>query len=228
MFNVELFKRSLFQILVNLGYPSDIIVSIRRFGYQRMLFIVKYRSMKADLVLVEYFDNHWYAKVLNDSLSIDTIEDLVKSCLIEINVDSEDIHLLKLAFEAASKSVARRLKVGATLLLKDGTIIRSFNSMHPNYSPECDYEHKGKLISYKEVFHAELHAIGQAAKIGKSTMNARLYVTDSSCINCALAIVASGIKTVIYCRDYRDTSGIDLLKKCGVQVIQVPIDAIEP
>lgn len=228
MFNVELFKRSLFQILVNLGYPSDIVVSIRRCGYQRMLFIVKYRSMKADLVLVEYFDNHWDFKVLDENLPVNTIVDLFKSCLIKINVNSDDIHLLKLAFEAASKSVARRLKVGATLLLKDRTIIRSFNSMHPNYSPECDYEHKGKLISYKEVFHAELHAIGQAAKIGKSTMNARLYVTDSPCINCALAIVASGIKTVIYCRDYRDTSGIDLLKKCGVEVIQVPIDAIEP
>lgn len=228
MFNVELFRRSLFQILVNLGYPSDIIVSIRRGGYQKMLFMVKYRSMKAELVLVEYFDNNWDFKVLDENLPIDTIVDLFKSCLIKINVDSDDIHLLKLAFEAASKSVARRLKVGATLLLKDGTIIRSFNSMHPNYSPECDYEHKGKLISYKEVFHAELHAIGQAAKIGKSTMNARLYVTDSPCINCALAIVASGIKTVVYCRDYRDTSGIDLLKKCGIEVIQVPIDAIEP
>lgn len=228
MFNVELFKRSLFQILVNSGYPSDILVSVKGVGFQRMLFRVKYRSMKADLVLVEYFDNHWDFKVLDDSLPIDTIVELFKSCLVKININSDDIYFLKLAFEASEKSVARRLKVGATLVLRDETIIRAFNSMHPNYSPECDYEHKGKLISYKEVFHAELHTIGQAAKMGKSTMGARLYATDSPCINCALAIVASGIKTVIYCRDYRDTSGIDLLKKCGIEVIQVPIDAIEP
>lgn len=146
--------------------------------------------------------------------------------LFEINnryPTSEEILFLNEAKKTAQKSVAKRNKVGA-LLVSSYTgypVVRGYNSMHPNYPSECEYEKNGKLISYKEVFHAELRVIGEAAKLGIPTKNATLYVTTSPCINCALAIVAAGIKEVIYIEEYRDTSGLELLNNCGVKTYQV-------
>lgn len=45
-----------------------------------------------------------------------------------------------------------------------------------------------------------------------------MYVTHSPCHACAVLIVNAGISRVIYGEEYRDTSGIDLLRSCGVVV----------
>ena len=144
-------------------------------------------------------------------------------------ITDEDKLFLKEALHASRKSVAKRAKVGAVLVpgYAGYRIIRSYNSMHPNYPQECEYTKGGKLISYKEVFHAELRVIGEAAKLGIPTRNATLYVTTSPCINCSLAIVAAGIKEVMYIDEYRDNSGLILLQKCGVETYQVAVEQLK-
>ena len=62
------------------------------------------------------------------------------------------------------------------------------------------------------VIHAEMNALMFAAKQGISTNGATMYVTHSPCINCAKHILQAGIKRLVYAEDYRDNSGIELLK----------------
>lgn len=66
--------------------------------------------------------------------------------------------------------------------------------------------------------HAETNAIAFAARAGVSVEGCILYCTMSPCINCAKVIVNSGIKCLKYLEDYRDTSGLELLKRAGIKV----------
>jgi len=69
--------------------------------------------------------------------------------------------------------------------------------------------------------HAEMNAIAFAAKAGISTNECDMYVTLSPCPECAKLIVQSGIKRVFYYEEYRNTDGIEFLKKCGITVEQI-------
>lgn len=73
--------------------------------------------------------------------------------------------------------------------------------------------------------HAETNAIAFAARAGVSVEGCTMYCTMSPCINCAKVIVNSGIKKLVYMEEYRDTSGLDLLKSAGIVVVH--LDAID-
>jgi deoxycytidylate deaminase len=45
-----------------------------------------------------------------------------------------------------------------------------------------------------------------------------LFVTHAPCLDCAKLIYQSGIKSVFYKNDYKNTEGVDFLKQCNVQV----------
>lgn len=116
---------------------------------------------------------------------------------------------------------------------KDGFI----NHSNPEYSDnskelddaefkfvvECNENPDFKLKTKPIVLHAESNAITKCAKWGSSTSGATLYVTMSPCIECSKLIIQSGIKRVVYLEQYRDTSGIDLLKDSNVEVQQINI-----
>lgn len=74
--------------------------------------------------------------------------------------------------------------------------------------------------------HAETNAVAFAAKAGISINGARMYCSMSPCINCAKLIVNSGIKELIYLEEYRDRSGIELLKQADVKVSFSPERAL--
>lgn len=69
--------------------------------------------------------------------------------------------------------------------------------------------------------HAETNAIAFAARAGVSVEGCTMYCSMSPCINCAKVIVNSGIKELKYLEEYRDTSGLELLRKAGITVEQV-------
>lgn len=69
--------------------------------------------------------------------------------------------------------------------------------------------------------HAETNAIAFAARAGVSVEGCTMYCSMSPCINCAKVIVNSGIKELKYLKEYRDTSGLELLRKAGITVEQV-------
>lgn len=138
----------------------------------------------------------------------------------------KDVKLyMSIAQLASNRSYSTRLKVGSAIE-KEGTIISiGWNGMPAGYDNTCEHtDEYGNLVTNKEVQHAELNAIGKAAKIGISTENARLFITHSPCMNCALLINVAGIKSVYFEHLYRDTTGIDFLAKNGINVYKVDLE----
>ena len=78
---------------------------------------------------------------------------------------------------------------------------------------------KKVVTNHSIVIHAEANAILFAAKNGISTDGCTLYVTLSPCPECCKLIAQSGIKKVIYNKEYRNTEGLDFLKQLGVEIL---------
>ena len=80
---------------------------------------------------------------------------------------------------------------------------------------------KGINVNYVTSAHAELNAIGQAARSGISTEGAELYVTDFPCPYCARLIAKTGIKKLYFLAGYAVIDGDEFLKEEGVEIIHV-------
>ena len=72
-----------------------------------------------------------------------------------------------------------------------------------------------------EVIHAEANAIAKLARDGESGLGTDLFCTHAPCIQCAKIVYGAGVKKVYYRESYRNTAGLDFLKKCNVEVEQV-------
>ena len=131
-----------------------------------------------------------------------------------------DLRYLRMASIWAENSYCRRRQVGA-LIVKDNMIISDgYNGTPSGFENVCEDEH-GVTLPY--VLHAEANAITKIARSNNNADGATLYVTDSPCIECSKLIIQAGIKRVIYNRSYRLTDGIDLLRRAGIEVEQLPL-----
>lgn len=128
---------------------------------------------------------------------------------------------LKMAKEWGKLSHCKRKQVGA-LIVKDRMIISDGYNGTPTGFENCCEDDEG--ITKWEVLHAEANAILKVAASTQSAKGATLYVTLSPCRDCSKLIHQSGIKRVVYSRAYKDTSGIDFLKKAGITVEYISID----
>ena len=70
--------------------------------------------------------------------------------------------------------------------------------------------------------HAEYNAIIWGAEEGKPLAGSTLYVTLAPCPQCAKLIAAHKIAEVVYKDDYKDMSGVEYLKQCGIKTIKWP------
>lgn len=134
---------------------------------------------------------------------------------------------MNIAKEYAKLSYAKRNKVGSVLVTPDNTrvLCPGYNGTPTGFDNSCEwfdetgeYLAKGQLVTKPEVVHAEANVILFAARYGLSTENCILYVTLSPCVECAKMIIQAGIKKVVYLDDYRDTSGLELLKRAGIEI----------
>lgn len=125
----------------------------------------------------------------------------------------------------AQLSSAIRLNVGAIVVKDDRIISIGYNGMPTGWDNCCEHEIKEENVVYlrskPEVLHAEANAITKLAKSNESGDGASIFVTHSPCIECAKLIYQSGIATVYYKNDYRDTAGLDFLTKSGISIIKV-------
>lgn len=139
--------------------------------------------------------------------------------MVEISNDVI-IKRMSRAYLESTKSVAKRLKVGACLD-SEGIVLVGHNHMPMGMEPECEFiEGDSQLISKPDVIHAEMDCILECARVGIPTHGATLYITDSPCLRCAQTIVRAGITTVVYNRAYRIRDGLQYLESNGVKVIQ--------
>lgn len=135
-----------------------------------------------------------------------------------------DLAYMKMALAMGSLSYAQRKQVGAIIVSdNDQVISQGFNGTPVGFDNCCERVNPdtGELETLPEVLHAEANAITKCAKYGSTTKNGTLYVTLSPCINCAKLIIQSDIKRVVYLEDYRDSTGLDLLRKCGIEVVKL-------
>ncbi len=123
-----------------------------------------------------------------------------------------------MAEEWSKLSHCKRKKVGA-LIVKDRMIISDgFNGTPSGFDNTCEDENdKTKW----HVLHAEANAILKVARSTQSCEGATLYLTMSPCNECSKLIYQSGIKRLVYKEGYRDVSGLDFLRKAGVQIEQL-------
>tara|TARA_Y100000310_G_scaffold342567_1_gene446348 strand:- start:161 stop:592 length:432 start_codon:yes stop_codon:yes gene_type:complete len=109
----------------------------------------------------------------------------------------------------ATRSYDPRTQVGAIIVSEDNTTVLSlgYNGNYPSGPNMPDSIEPGK----SGFIHAEINALIKAPfHYHKDKV---MYVTLSPCIQCAKMIITAGIKKVVYDEEYRNTEGIDLLKK---------------
>jgi dCMP deaminase len=126
-----------------------------------------------------------------------------------------------MALEWAKLSHCERKQVGA-LIVKDRMIISDGFNGTPSGFDNCCEDENG--VTKWEVLHAEANAILKVASSTQSASGATLYITLSPCQQCSKLIHQAGITRVVYSKEYKDTSGIQFLKKAGVETQYLPVD----
>jgi dCMP deaminase len=121
-----------------------------------------------------------------------------------------------IARQLSALGTCDRKQVGA-LIIRDGRCVSwGYNGAPPGL-PHCGENNHGWPIPTAEgcrnATHAEANALAFAARQGISTDGGTLYVTVSPCDVCARLLVAAGIVEVFYQEQYRDTSGMELLRE---------------
>ena len=141
----------------------------------------------------------------------------------------------------AQLSSSRRLHVGAVVVKDERITSIGYNGTPAGWDNNCEdkiYCEDGdwseqllpkdanqwmryKLVTKKEVIHAEANAISKLARSNESGLGSTMFITHAPCVDCAKLIYGAGINTVYYRNSYRDTSGLDFLTKCNIEVNKV-------
>ncbi|SDS29705.1 dCMP deaminase family protein [Gramella sp. MAR_2010_147] len=125
---------------------------------------------------------------------------------------------LRIAKEWSKLSHCNRKQVGA-LIVKDRMIISDgYNGTPTGFENFCE-DDEGYTKWY--VLHAEANAILKVAGSTQSCKDATLYITMSPCKECSKLIHQSGISRLVYQIDYKDNSGLEFLKRAGVDLEQI-------
>ena len=131
-----------------------------------------------------------------------------------------DVTYLKMAQEWGNLSYCERRKVGALIVKNNRIISDGYNGTPSGFENFCEDE-DGYTKWY--VLHAEANAITKVASSTQSCDGATLYITLSPCKQCSKLIYQAKIKRLVYAVQYKDTSGIEFLKKAGVVVDHIKI-----
>lgn len=131
-----------------------------------------------------------------------------------------DITYLKMAQEWGNLSYCERRKVGALIVKNNRIISDGYNGTPSGFENFCE-DDDGYTKWY--VLHAEANAITKVASSTQSCDGATLYITLSPCKQCSKLIYQAKIKRLVYAVQYKDTSGIEFLKKAGIIVNHIKI-----
>jgi dCMP deaminase len=129
-----------------------------------------------------------------------------------------DKRYLEMSLIWAKNSYCRRRQVGALIVKGKMIISDGYNGTPSGFENVCEDENN-KTKPY--VLHAEANAITKVAKSNNSSEGSTLYVTSSPCMECSKLIIQSGIRRVVYCNEYHNTEGLDLLKRAGIELVYI-------
>ena len=121
---------------------------------------------------------------------------------------------MQFSHSISRRSYDPRNRVGAVVVTEDNTQVLAigYNGNYaggPNEVESCTPGQSGML-------HAEINALLKMDY--NNPKNKKIYITLSPCRMCAKAMINAGIKEVIYDEEYRDLSGVNLLRETGIVV----------
>lgn len=144
--------------------------------------------------------------------------------------DEEDRKILKAAYINASKLSSDPSTTNGSVILVDDEAIERIDAA--NYFPSGILETEARWqrpLKYEYVEHAERNAIYAAALHGVSLQDSEMYCTWYACVDCARAIIQSGIKRVVgHAAMYDNTPdrwretilrAFDMLHEAGVECV---------
>ena len=131
-----------------------------------------------------------------------------------VNRPSWDEIWMTMAETIAKRSHHSASKVGSLIVTSDNTQVLSLgyngNAAGMSNVPQSEAPGCSGLL------HAEINAL---LKLDYNNPKDKvMYLTLSPCEYCAKAIVNSGIKRVVYKDEYRDQTGVDILRSVGIKV----------
>ncbi len=138
--------------------------------------------------------------------------------MTEIKQKRYDIAYLKMALEWAKLSYCKRRQVGALIVKNRMIISDGFNGTPTGFDNICEDDNN---FTKWYVLHAEANAIMKVSASTQSSEGATLYITLSPCKQCSKLIFQSGIKRLVYHKEYKDNSGIEFLKKAGLIITHI-------
>lgn len=119
---------------------------------------------------------------------------------------------MEMADIISRRSYDPRHQVGAIVVTSDNSQVLSlgYNGNYRGGPNEVESETPGE----SGFLHAEINCL---LKLDYNNPKQKvMYVTLSPCRMCAKAIVNAGVDQVVYDREYRDTTGLDILRRAGV------------
>mgnify|MGYP003665274616 FL=1 len=118
----------------------------------------------------------------------------------------------------SKRSYDPQFQVGCCIVTEDNCQVLAigYNGNHTGGPNKRESEEPG----HSGFIHAEINAL---IKLDYNhPKKKKMYLTLSPCRACAKAIINGGIAKVYYRKAYRETSGIELLQSCGVEVTKLP------
>ena len=145
----------------------------------------------------------------------------MKQKFVDAHMDAAEVY--------SRLSTAKRLQVGCVVVKDNTSIGIGYNGMPSGWDNNCEeefiVEEDEKFIkslkTKPEVLHAETNALAKIAKSTNSSDGASMFITHAPCIDCAKLVYQSGINSVYYRNSYKNTEGLDFLKKCNIKIEQV-------
>ncbi|HUW47206.1 MAG TPA: deaminase [Patescibacteria group bacterium] len=124
---------------------------------------------------------------------------------------------MELALKMSERSNDPRLKVGAVIVTQDNESVLSFgyNGDHKGGDNVPDSLEPGK----SGFIHAEVNATTKLNYLDPRSK--KIYLTHSPCVVCSRVLVNANIQEVIYKKEYRITTGLDILRSCDILVRQM-------
>lgn len=142
-----------------------------------------------------------------------------------------DENFINIATELATASKCVSKQVGA-VIVKDGRILSTGYNGTPAGFINCNEHWKGQYTSehhdWSKTYeiHAEMNAIIWAARQGISIEDATIFVTLEPCSECSKNLIASGIKRIVYAKEYEHTHSATIskfLKDNGVSIEKLTV-----
>lgn len=135
---------------------------------------------------------------------------------VEPQVDRISLYevFMRMAEDLAKRSTCTRLQVGTVITDPhlENVVSIGYNGNAKGLANRCDSSVPGSC----GCLHSEVNAL---VKAPGAMRNKVVFVTDSPCVMCAKLMINANVSHVFFRREYRDPSGLEILRSAGVTTV---------